>query len=110
MEPVIHNLFAGDPGPPGEEAFERLHQARTYRIERIFSHGQASAPGFWYDQSCDEWVALLRGSAVLEFEGGETMVLGPGDYVLIKKHAKHRVEETSADALWLAVHCESIFC
>ncbi|MEA3070082.1 MAG: cupin 2 protein, partial [Alphaproteobacteria bacterium] len=35
------------------------------RIERIVSLGQASPPGFWYDQAEGEWVVLLAGAAKL---------------------------------------------
>jgi cupin 2 domain-containing protein len=30
------------------------------RVERIVSRGQASPPGFWYDQAEGEWVLVLR--------------------------------------------------
>jgi hypothetical protein len=33
------------------------------RVERIVSLGQASAPGFWYDQAEGEWVLVLAGAA-----------------------------------------------
>jgi hypothetical protein len=38
------------------------------KIERIISQGQASPPGFWYDQAWNEWVIVLKGSATLQFE------------------------------------------
>ena len=37
------------------------------RIERIVSLGQASPPGFWYDQAEGEWVLVLAGAARLRF-------------------------------------------
>ena len=40
------------------------------RIERIVSEGHVSPEGFWYDQDEPEWVALIRGTAELEFENG----------------------------------------
>ena len=52
------------------------------RIERIVSHGQASEPGFWYDQDENEWVLVVRGAACLEIEGHGELTLGPGDCVL----------------------------
>ena len=30
------------------------------RVEQIVSRGQASPPGFWYDQAEGEWVLVLR--------------------------------------------------
>jgi len=77
------------------------------RIERIVSTGQASPPGFWYDQPDDEFVVLLAGAARLHFEEGNVVLdLKPGDWVEIPAHIRHRVEATQADppTVWLAVH------
>ncbi len=43
----------------------------------------ASPAGFWYDQDEDEWVVVLRGTATLEFAGGEQVELKAGDYLTI---------------------------
>ena len=77
------------------------------KIERVVSTGQASPPGFWYDQAWDEWVMILKGAARLRFEiEAEARALAAGDYVFIPAHARHRVDWTSVDepAIWLAVH------
>ena len=77
------------------------------RIERIVSTGQASPPGFWYDQDWGEWVVLLSGAARLRFaDEDEPRHLGPGDWVDIPAHCRHRVEWTDPDqpTVWLAVH------
>lgn len=50
---------------------------------------------------------MLRGRASLRFEDeSEPCVLGPGDYVLILAHRRHRVEWTDPDepTVWLALH------
>ena len=52
-----------------DEEFTELVTAEGVRIERIVSTGQASPPGFWYDQAWSEWVLVLSGSAGLLFEG-----------------------------------------
>jgi cupin 2 domain-containing protein len=99
------NLFA--PLPAGETAVERvipLLEGKAFRLEQIVSHGQASEPGFWYDQTEDEWVALLRGTATLVFEGEQPLSLTAGDALLIPAHVRHRVAATSPDAVWLALH------
>jgi cupin 2 domain-containing protein len=44
------NLFADLPADMAQEQFSALLRAACVRIERIVSHGQASPPGFWYDQ------------------------------------------------------------
>ncbi|KMO10497.1 cupin domain-containing protein [Methylobacterium platani] len=96
--------------PATAEADERidiLMQAPQARIERIVSTGQASPPGFWYDQPWDEWVVLLAGCAGLRLDGEtESRRLGPGDHLTIPAHRRHRVEWTSPDraTVWLAVH------
>jgi len=76
------------------------------RIERIVSTGQSTPPGIWYDQPEDEWVALLAGSATLQWGDGSLVDLAPGDWLLIPAHIRHRVEATSVDppCVWLAVH------
>ncbi len=103
------NLFAGLPQSLPEEWVENLAVSKNVRIERIVSTGQASPPGFWYDQPEHEWVVVLRGEAILEFEGEtEPQRLSPGDYVVIPAHRKHRVAWTSPDepTVWLAVFFE----
>lgn len=95
------------PDASREEAFETLAvmAARGATIERIVSRGQASPPGFWYDQDWDEWVLLLRGGAELEFaDPSELVSLRQGDWLLIPAGRRHRVNVTDRDTLWLAVH------
>jgi cupin 2 domain-containing protein len=66
------------------------------RVLRIVSHAHASPPGFWYDQPEAEWVVVVAGSAGLLVEGESAVRgLGPGDYVLIPPHVRHRVEWTA---------------
>ena len=100
------NLFADLSTPCGCERVDELLVRHGVRVERIVSTGQATPPGEWYDQPGDEWVALLTGRATLSFADGRRQDLGPGDWLLIPAHARHRVEATSADppCVWLAVH------
>ncbi|MEI6557388.1 MAG: cupin domain-containing protein [Rhodospirillaceae bacterium] len=101
------SLFAALPARPGpEEQVSVLAAGPATRIERIVSTGQASLPGFWYDQEEDEFVALLTGAAGLRFEDeAAPRTLGPGDWLLIPAHRRHRVEWThgTAPTVWLAV-------
>ncbi|UCC13722.1 MAG: cupin domain-containing protein [Gammaproteobacteria bacterium] len=99
------------PGPgadptPGEESVEVLLDRDTLRVERIVSLDYSSPDGFWYDQPDDEWVTVLRGRGVLEFEDGNRVELGPGDWLDIPAHVRHRVAATHATeaTVWLAVH------
>jgi cupin 2 domain-containing protein len=101
------NLLADLPDRLTAEQILILAQSHGARIERIVSTGQASPPGFWYDQNETEWVFLIAGSAGLLIEGERCpRLLGPGAFVEIPAHVRHRVEWTDADkpTIWLAVH------
>lgn len=103
----IGNLHRPPVGDPQQECVERLLERPGLRIERIISRGHASPPGFWYEQPHGEWVALLSGSARLEFDDGrEPLDLQPGSYVDLPAGCRHRVAWTDAEqpTLWLAVH------
>ena len=101
------NLLADLP-PSGEaEEFRSLFATPQLRVERIVSHRHASPPDFWYDQHEAEWVMVVSGEAGLEIEDeAAPRRLGPGDYVLIPPHVRHRVAWTAQDrpTVWLAVH------
>ena len=100
------NLFAGLPDAATAEAVDRVLTRPGLRIERIISLGQASPPGFWYDQEQGEWVLLLAGAARLRFadEAGARL-LSPGDWLEIGPHRRHRVDWTdpTIPTIWLAV-------
>lgn len=103
------NLFEHIPTELPDELMETLHEAGGVRIERIVSRGQTTPEGQWYDQPWDEWVILLSGSAELEFDqGGASVTLQPGDYVLLPAGLRHRVAFTAPDedSVWLAVHID----
>ncbi|MFV3383445.1 cupin [Pseudomonas sp. NY15354] len=102
------NLFIDLPpfDPHAAEQFDALLNRPGIRIERIVSSGQASPPGFWYDQAEGEWVLLLSGSAGLRLEHEpQARLLRPGDHLDIPAHCRHRVEWTEAGiaTVWLAV-------
>jgi cupin 2 domain-containing protein len=99
------NLLRDLPDARRNEVVERLAAGGSARIERIVSHGQASPPGFWYDQDEAEFVLLLAGAARLRFDDGEVLTLGPGDWTEIAAHRRHRVEwtEPGAATVWLTV-------
>jgi cupin 2 domain-containing protein len=99
------NLLRDLPRASTGEIVERLVAGDTVRIERIVSRGEVSPPGFWYDQDEAEFVVVLAGAARLGFADGDVMALGPGDWVDIAPHRRHRVEWTDpgAPTIWLAV-------
>ncbi|MEI6534486.1 MAG: cupin domain-containing protein [Verrucomicrobiaceae bacterium] len=102
--PALQNLFSLGPGEPGSEHFLTLFESSGVKIERIVSHSAASPAGFWYDQENDEWVIVLKGVAELRFIDGRRILMCEGDYLLIPKHEKHRVESTVEKTIWLAVY------
>jgi cupin 2 domain-containing protein len=100
------NLFAALPDAGAAEAVDTVFERPGVRVERIVSAGQASPPGFWYDQDETEWVLLLTGAARLRFEDEpEARVLGIGDWVEIAAHRRHRVDWTdpARPTVWLAL-------
>lgn len=104
---VPANLFdLRDLSGDGQETFTSLLSVPGVRIERIVSCGQASPPGFWYDQDEHEWVMVLQGRAGLQLEGeAAPRVLNAGDHLLLPAHCRHRVESTASGeaTIWLAV-------
>ena len=99
------NLLRDLPDMGTGEIVARLAGGAAVRIERIVSHGEASPDGFWYDQHEAEFVLILAGAARLGFADGAVLALGPGDWVEIAPHRRHRVVWTDPDrpTVWLAV-------
>jgi cupin 2 domain-containing protein len=102
----VSNLFDDVPRALPTERIDVLLQKPGVRLERIVSTAHATPAGEWMDQDHDEWVVVLRGRAGLRFEGEPAArELRPGDHVLIRAHARHRVDWTSAEepTVWLAL-------
>ncbi len=100
------NLLSGIPAELAEELVTTLLSAAGLRIERIVSQGQASPPGFWYDQPEGEWVMVLEGSAAVQFEGDpEPVELERGSFLNIPARVRHRVVRTDPrqKTIWLAI-------
>jgi cupin 2 domain-containing protein len=100
------NLLRELPDAGTAEITDTILAMPGLRIERIVSLGQESPPGFWYDQPQAEWVLLLAGAARLRFaDEDEERALGPGDWVHIAAHRRHRVDWTDPErpTVWLAV-------
>ncbi len=103
----IENIYGKRPSGLSSEIFETILETDIIKVERIVSKGHKTPEGFWYDQSTNEWVILLQGSATISFEKKDrTVTLKPGDYLNIPKHCKHRVASTSEnpETVWLAIH------
>ena len=96
------NIFDLPDLPLTDELTTTLASAGDARIERIVSTGQTTG---WYDQDEAEFVALIEGSAIIEYENGNTIAMEKGDTLLIQPRERHRVSYTSTDppCIWLCV-------
>jgi cupin 2 domain-containing protein len=54
----------------------------------------------------NEWVIVLQGQAVIEYENTQTHDMNAGDYLFITAGTRHRVVWTSHNeqTVWLAIH------
>jgi cupin 2 domain-containing protein len=100
----VANLFDDLPTELPKEVVQTLIRANDVKIERIISHGHASAHDFWYDQPQHEWVIVLQGAARLQFEHG-LVEMRVGDFINIPAFQKHRVDWTTPTepTIWLGV-------
>ncbi len=98
------NLFENIKIDKTNEQFFELLKHDNIRVEKIVSNGQTTPSHEWYDQDETEFVLLLEGHAIIEFEDKEVELL-KGDYLIIEKHIRHRVKYTSKNesSIWLAV-------
>jgi cupin 2 domain-containing protein len=97
------NLFKPDKAVEKKESFSTLLANENITIERILSPPNTVTE--LSQQSHDEWVCVLQGSAKLEMENQE-MTLYRGDSILIPADTAHRVLTTSHQphCIWLAIH------
>jgi len=103
---TLKNIFDEIPSHLENELFQTLATSETVTIERIVSRGHSSPVSQWYDQDKNEWVIVLKGSALLIFEDESTVTLKKGDFIDIPAHTKHKVAwtEPNEETVWLAVH------
>ena len=92
------------PLPLAKELTTVLFESENVRVERIISTGQSSG---WYDQEETEFVVLLEGNAVIEYENGKSIAMSKGDTLKIKPHERHKVSYTSSEppCIWLCMFC-----
>jgi len=103
----MENIFHDVPAVARQEIFTDILQGNNFRLERIVSYHQATPPGQWLVQEHNEWVILLKGSALIKFQAsGQERRLSPGDYLNIPAQTPHRVEWTdkTIPTVWLALH------
>ena len=99
-----YNIFEKIIVDKTEEFFFEIFKNETIKIEKIVSNGQTSPENFWYEQEKSEFILLLEGFAILEFEDKQVELV-KGDCLNIEAFQKHRVKFTSLDepTVWFAV-------
>ena len=90
------------PGIEEEEIVDILKENEDVKIERIISTGQVSD---WMVQEKREYVLLIQGNAVIEFND-KTVEMKSGATIFIEKRKRHRVAYTSENpcCIWFCVH------
>ena len=99
-----YNIFEQIIVDKNEEKFFEIFKNETIKVEKIVSNGQISPENFWYEQEKSEFVLVLEGFAILEFED-RVVELKKGDCLNIEAMEKHRVKFTCLDesTVWFAV-------
>lgn len=99
-----YNIFEQIIVDKKEEIFFEIFKNKTIKVEKIVSNGQKSPENFWYEQDKSEFILLLEGFAILEFEN-RVVELKKGDCLNIEAYQKHKVKFTSLDepTIWFAV-------
>lgn len=101
------NLLADAETLSGEEQEDVLCSGADWRLVVIRSNAASTPAGFWYDQSENEWLTLLKGSALLRLADPDQLVdLSVGDQLLLPAGRRHRVERTDPHpgTTWLALY------
>ena len=85
-----------------DEIVDILKENENVRIERIISAGQVSD---WMIQENKEYVLLLQGIAIIEFND-KKVEMKAGDTLFIEKLERHRVSYTSENpcCIWFCIH------
>lgn len=90
-----------------DEFFEDLINNNSFRIERIISSGQRTPDSIWLEEETNEFVLLIEGASNIRFfEDNSTIDLQKGDWFVIPKNTKHRIEYTENLTYWLTIHYE----
>lgn len=85
-----------------DEIVDILKENENVRIERIISTRQVSD---WMIQERKEYVVLLQGTAIIEFND-KKVEMKAGDTLFIEKMERHRVGYTSENpcCIWFCIH------
>lgn len=99
----MNNIFSiiKLPEKTEDESIDVLKENSNIKIERIVSTGQVTD---WMVQDREEYVILVQGNAIIEFESRK-LHLKEGDTIIIRKGEKHRVSYTSEIpcCIWICI-------
>ena len=84
-----------------DESTDILKENSNIKIERIISTGQVTDGMI---QNREEYVILVQGNAVIEFEDRKSE-LKEGDTIIIRKEERHKVSYTSENpcCIWICI-------
>jgi quercetin dioxygenase-like cupin family protein len=77
---------------------ETLFENKNVKIDRVRARGQITPPGEFAPEPSYEFILLLEGQLVLEYDGEpEKRDLRPGDYAIKSPNQKTRADYTAED-------------
>ena len=77
---------------------ETLFENRSIKIDRVTARGQITPPGEFPPEPSYEFIHLLKGQLVLEYNGeAEKVSLKPGDYAIKAPDQRTRADFTAED-------------
>ncbi len=100
------NLLGVSLPQEGEERKVLIQKGHDWRLELIASCSYSNEKGFWYKQSENEWILLLRGSATLILkEPDQVHEMNVGNHLYLAPYRPHHVLRTdpSPGTLWVAL-------
>ena len=102
-ERAVELLSRAAEKPP---VLETLFENSDVKIERVTAHGQITPDGDFPDEPSHEFLVLLKGQLVLEYQDEtESAKLGPGDFAIADADQRTRADYTSVDeeTVWIKV-------
>ena len=97
----LREALAGDPEPLRAPPAWTNSELGTVNGVSVLHAGSGRLNGSWHRQTSDEFLLVLEGELVVEFDSG-SLAAGPGEAILIAAGERHRAA-VPADCLLLSV-------
>ena len=97
----LREALASDPAPLRAPPAWMNSEVGTVNGVTVLHAGAGRLDGGWHRQTSDEFLLVLQGELVVEFEGGP-LAAGPGEAILIAAGERHRAAVPD-DCLLLSV-------